>query len=335
MRLERFLLCLLLLTLAAPATAQPEPRPIAVPAGSDWRHAATGMLLPAAANGLSRAEVQDSGSAELDLVATYINRDEGVIALVYIYRTMTPNVALWFDRALAPIVLQQGAVAAPGISGFIRPGASAASGLRAALPDNVAGMRSTAIAVAPLGDWLVKIRLGSNRLEPAALNERLSAFVAALGWPAEAGTARPAAPVAPCATPLRFRNARIIRTQVEDMLMDSVATSIEPEEQEESGPPPIYCRERGATAERGVYRPNSATDQYLLAIGDAGIAIAVGEALDLSALLGDGRSRRRYSVILLERNSSAVFPSFNRLPAPEQVLALVRSGSALSTTVGD
>lgn len=335
MRLKRFVYPLLLLWLPAAAAAQPEPRTIEASAGTDWSHAETGMVLPAEAAGLTRASIRDlGGTGELDVATTYVNRDDGVIALVYVYRTMTPDVALWFDRALAPIVLQRPEQTPPAIAGFTRPGASVASGLRAALEDNVPGMRSTAIAIAPHGPWLVKVRLGSSRLDPAELDERLSAFVAALGWPAETANARPAVAVEPCATPLRFRRARIVRTAIEDMLIDTVAGSVSAEG--ESGPPPVYCREPGATLEWSVYRPNGATNRYLIAVGDAGIAIEVGEALDLAALLGDGRGRRRFSTTMLERNAATSYPSFDRLPPPDQALDLVRTASpSMSTTVGD
>lgn len=321
-----------LLALAAPAAAQqPEPRTLEVPDTASWQHAETGTILPPRVAGLTRAHIGDNSDTELDVIATYSNRDEGIIALVYIYRTMTPDVALWFDRALAAIVLPTGQEL-PAIHGFTRPGASAASGLRTALEDNVPGMRSTAIAIAPHGSWLVKVRLGSRTLEPAALAQRLDAFVAGLTWPAETGTARVAVPVELCPRPLRLRDARIVTSSVGDVLMDAVAGSVEAEARD--GAPPAYCREPGATVERGVYRPDRANDRYLIALQDAGIAIAVGEALNLSALLGEGGARRRYSVTLLDRDSSSVFPSFNRLPRVEQVLALVRGASPQSTTVG-
>jgi hypothetical protein len=334
--MRKMLLPIALLALASAPSArgqENEARLIEAPAGAPWRHAATGMVMPAGAAGLTRREVRDSGSGELDVYAGYASREDGILAFVYVFRTMTPDVPVWFDRALAQIVLPTGQPM-PAIAGFTRPGATAASGLRAALNDNVPGMRSTAIAVAPLGPWLIKVRLGSRTLEPAALAERLDAFVAALTWPAETGAAAVAAPVQPCPTPLRLQAARVINTRMEDMLLDSAMASVAPEV--DVGPPAVYCREPGATTERGVYRANAATDAYLLALDDAGIALGIGDATGLSALLGNGNGRRRFSMTLLERNSSGTLPSFNRLPPPDQALAVARaSPPTMTTTMGD
>lgn len=330
MRLKHLVFCVCLLAMPGPAAAQSGPRTLEVPAANAWQHAETRIILPPRVGGLVRASIGDNSQDEQDVFATYADRDEQMIALVYVYRTGAGDLPLWFDRTLATIMLPQAGAAAPTTAGFTRPGASAASGLRAAMSDNVAGMRSTAVAIAPLGpSWLVKIRLGSARLDPAALDERLSAFVAALRWPAETGTARAAIPIEPCPTPLRLRNARIVRAEGADVLMDAVIGTVEPEG--EPGPPPVYCREPGATTDRGVYRPDAATNGYLIALHDAGIAVGVGDVSGLSALLGQG-NRRRFSVTLLGRNARSSYPSFDRLPPPDQALALVTGGPPLSTT---
>ena len=313
-----------------PAHAQPTPRILEVPATASWQHAGTGMILPPSVGGLARTQIEDFTQSELNVGVTYLDRNEQLIALVYVYRATAGDVPLWFDRTLAVILLPQTGAPAPEIAGFIRPEAPVASGLRAAMSDNVPGMRSTAVAIAPLGSsWLVKIRMGSARLDPAALNERLSAFVTALHWPPATGPERVAVPIEPCPTPLQLREARIVRTEISDVLMDSIIGAVEPDG--DPGPPPVYCREPGATVERGVYRPDGATDSYLIALDDGGIAVGVGDASGLSALLGE-RNRNRFSVTLFQENATSSYPSFNRLPPPDQALALVRNGQPLSTT---
>jgi len=331
MRLKRFAFCLLLLAMPALVAAQSEPRTLEVPADDAWRHAETRMTLPARAGTLTRIDIRNTSADGLEFVASYADRDEGMTAVVHVYRTMVPHVPLWFDSALASIALPQAGAAAPAVTAFARPGASAASGLRAATAGNGPGLRSSAIAIAPLGSWLVKIRLDSARLAPAALDGRLSAFIAALGWPAQTGTASTAIPVEPCPAPLRLTAARRLSGRPHDVVAYWAGWTVLPGRDE--GPPRVYCREPGATIRSGVYRLDGAADTYLIPLAD-GIALAAGEETDLAALMGE-RRRRRYSVTLVERNSLIGHSSFNRLPPPEQALdAVLGAPSLLSITTG-
>lgn len=344
LKIRTILLPLLLALPQAGPAQQPQPRTLEVPATAAWQHAATQMILPPAAAGLTREAIQDSTDRELDVAATYRNRDEGLLASLYVYKTMTPDVALWFDRALAAILMRPeygvDAATAPAASAFARPGARAESGLRIALDAGGAEIRSTALAVVPLGRYLLKIRLSSPRLDRAALDERLTRFIAGLRWPAAAAGERAAAPVLPCPTPLRLRNARVLRDPgMGNVLSDAMGgIIIEQAQQDGDGPPPRpYCREPGATLAYGVYRPGGAADSYLIALGDAGIALSIGQALDLSALLGGGGGgRTRFSMTMLGRDGTTVYPSFNRLPPPAQALSVASgSGPTLSVSSGE
>ena len=332
-------LSLLLVLAATPVRARAEQqRTLAVPATASWQHGETRMILPPRVAGLTRGEIRDSTDAEMDVSASYADEAEGLVATVYLYRTMTPDVALWFDRALTVIMLRPDlglAGAAPPVPlAFARPGAAAASGLRAALDVSAAETRSTAVAIAPLGtNWLLKIRLSSARLDRAALDARLTAFIEGLRWPAEAAPGRVAVPILPCPDPLQLRNARVVRADMDATIMDAFGGALVAEHQ---GPLPVYCREPGATAERGVYRPDGSRESYLIALADAGITLVVGHAIDLSALLGGRGPGGRISMTLQGRNETSVYPSFNRLPPPDQAMAVAgRTGATISVTSGD
>ena len=113
-------------------------------------------------------------------------------------------------------------------------------------------------------------------------------------------------------------------------LMDAVGGTMVAEHQ---GTPPVYCREPGATIERGVYRPDGSTEAYLIALGDSGTALSLAPAIDLSALTGNGGGGRRIAMTLLGRDGASVYPSFNRLPPPEQALEVAgRTGTTISVT---
>src|SRR5205085_7115898 len=112
----RAALVLASLLAAAPVVAQPAPRTLTVTPTAAWGHAETGMILPPRVGTLVRQQIQDNSQEEFDVVATYMDRDTGVIALVYLYRTMTASVPLWFDRAVATIMLPQTGAAFPAIT---------------------------------------------------------------------------------------------------------------------------------------------------------------------------------------------------------------------------
>jgi len=327
------ILSLALLLAPAPLAAageaqQPQqPRRLEVPATAAWQHAATEMILPARSAGLERGEISDLGDDEMDVVAQY-RGGEGVVATVYLFRTSVPDVALWFDRAATAIASspQYGspaaALAAP--SPFARPGAPAPSGLRLALDLGAGELRSTALAVAPLGAHLLKIRISSTRLDSAGIDALLTRFIEGLRWPAVAKAERAAAPIQPCPEPLRLRNARVVRATMGDALMDALTgIAVESAATEQA---PAFCREPGATQQYGVYRPGASREAYLIALNDAGIALSVGQAIDLAELSGGRRGRRRISMTLLGRNMTSVLPSFDRLPPPAQAVAVAFSG---------
>jgi hypothetical protein len=338
-RISTFLATALLLA-AAPAAAQPQPRVLEVPASAAWQHAATGVVLPATAAGLSRGGIVDRTAGEQDVSADY-GGEEGLTTTVYLFQTPLSDAAIWTDRALAAILLRPAfgldPGAAPAAAPFRRPGAAAASGLRAAVPLNAPGFTSTAVALAPIGNWLVKVRMTSSRLDAAALDARLTAFIEALRWPAEAKPAPAAAAMVACPDGLTFKKAKTVRDDMADVLMNAITGSVEAQQVEEGkAKPPVYCREPGPIGPYGVYRPDGSRGAYVVAIGDAGPVLRLAPALTL-AMFSGGSAGKRVAMTLLERDTTTVLPSFNRLPSPEQAMAVAFSGAngpTISVTTG-
>lgn len=336
MRLKRFVYpLLLLLWLPAAAAAQPQPpRTLEIQATAAWGHAGTGMTLPPDIAGLTRGEIRDAGTEEMDVAASYVDAGGTTTATVYIFRTGVPDVALWFDRALAAIYARpefELSGGPPHAHAFTRPGATVASGMQTAIAVQSSDIRSTALAVAPLGDWLVKVRMSTSGLDAAALDQHLTRFIEGMGWPAASSAERAAATIETCPEPLRLRQARVIRSDGADVLMDLLAVAATGADggEEDDTPPPVYCREPSSTVEYGVYRPDQSSQSYVIALGDAGIALSVGRA-SLSELMGGGR---RYSMMLLDRNSTSALPSFNRLPPPAQAISVAFAAqSSISVT---
>lgn len=324
----------------APAFAQPEPRVLEAPATASWKHAATGMILPPVAAGLSRGSLVDSTEAEQDVSADY-GGEEGLRTSVYLYRTMLPDAAVWVDRALAAILLRPqfglDPAAMPSPVAFRRPGAAAASGLRATLPLAAGGFTSTAVALVPLDGWLLKVRMTSTRLDAAALDSRMTAFIEALGWPAETKPLPEAAAVTPCPDSLVLKKAKTVRDEMADVLMNAISGTVEMQQVEDGkAKAAVYCREPGPPGPWAVYRPNRSRSAYVIAIGDSGTALRLAPALGLD-MFGGGSTGKKVAMTLLEHDRTSVLPSFNRLPPPEQAIAVAFSGQpreTISVTTG-
>jgi hypothetical protein len=324
-----------LLAAAPPALAQPQQRVLEVPAGKSWQHAATGMILPPTAAGLSRGAIVDRTSAERDVSADY-GGEEGLTTSVYLFQTPLADPALWTDRALAAIVLRPDlgldTATVPAAIPFKRPGAAAASGLKAVLPLGARGLTSTAVMVAPLNGWLIKIRMSSASLAPAALDARLGAFVEALRWPGEARPAPAAVPVAACPDSLGFKKAKTVKDEMANVLMNALAGTVATGQVEKGeAKAVVYCREPGPLKPYGVYRPDRSRDSYVIALGDAGNALRLAPALSLDLGTSKGSSGSRVAMTLLEHDRISVLPSFNRLPSPEQAMAVAFSGQKRET----
>lgn len=304
------------LLLCSAAFAQSSPRPLNVPADKAWQHAETELILSSQIAGLARTSLQDAGTGELDVSAQYEAEDRSTIATVYIYRPQIPDVPLWFDRARSTIErndvyrISTGGAVPPRT--FALPGSAVSSGLSAAYPFSFEGFRSTALAVAPLDQWIVKVRMSSRTLSPGDLTAKVESFARAIRWPESRSAAAPAVPISDCPTNLTFRKAKLLKPSLGQALLGSLMTVAadgkEPETQV------TYCREQDEGARYSAYRITGSDDRYLLAVGDAGRAVSIAPALSL-----DG-GKPDYSVTFLDLGTTVIYPSFDRLPSPEQVM---------------
>ena len=307
---------LLPLLLCFAAAAHSAPRSLGVPADKGWQHAQTGLILSSRIAGLARTELQDSGTDELDVSAQYEAEDRSTIATVYLYRPQVADAALWFDRARSTIErndayeIQAGAAAPPRT--FALPGSGVRSGMSVAYPFSLGDLRSTALALAPLGEWIVKVRMSSRALSPAELAAKVESFVGAIRWPDDRSEAKPAAFIADCATRLTYRKAKLVEPSMGQAVLGSLLTIAA--DSKEPDVPVTYCREADEGTRYSVYRPVGSDDRYLLAVGDAGRAVRIVPSISL-----DG-SKPDYSATFLDLGTTFIYPSFDRLPSPKQVM---------------
>ncbi len=211
--------------------ARAELRSLEVPATAGWQHAETGLVLRSKLAGLPRTSLQDNGAAELDVIVNFAAPDKASIITVYLFRPALMSVPVWFDRSEAQILSRDvygGAQPVGEARAFAPPSAQTASGLRRIYLTN-AEYKATGLAVMPLGEWLVAIRISARDADPVALEAKLDEAIGSLGWPKDVKSAAAAVPVAACSTPLTYaKRARLQKPTMVDGLIGAALWALWP-----------------------------------------------------------------------------------------------------------
>lgn len=308
-------------------------RELPVPVGKGWQHAQTGIILMPMLAGLTRTELSDATTGEFDVTARYEAADKSVITTLFLFHPAAGNAALWFDRARTALETSS---ALPGMSPasavpmvFAAPGASVASSLRQAYASPGGSFRSTALAVVPVGGWLVVLRMTAPTLTATQLGERMDQVIAGVRWPAEGMTAGPAAvPIAACATPLRFSKAKVVKPDLADMMIAGVVHVGRMKRRDATSAVVTWCRDSAGERNYGVYRSSNEEAGFAMALGDAGRVISVAPSF-----MGLLNKTGTYSVTMSDVDGSVeTFASFNKLPSPTQVWSAVAGGKPISRT---
>lgn len=322
------------LVLAAPALGQaPVPKPIEAPADTPFAHAASGITLPVRLDGLPRAQIREYEAPQADIVANYLAPDDGAELSVYVFHVVSGSVPVWFDRATwaienrstfgTPIRLDRPQPFAP-------TGRDTANAMIAAWSLSGSDYRGTALAIVPVGDWLVKLRYTAKGLSAEALHDRLVRIVGDLALPAS--TAPAAVPVLACTKPIAFKaNAKLAKSSSSDALMGALlsAAAAKTEGTPSSG---TWCRDATSLPMGGVYRLDEATNAYFIALSDAGRGIWVEP--DLGGLLTGGKAAR-WSISVTVPSRTLTFAARDRLLPPQEALAVLEeTPTSSAATIG-
>lgn len=227
-------------------------------------------------------------------------------------------------------------------AGFALPGDPAGrTGIRAIyLPGEGAHFRSTGIAMFRAGDWYVKLRASSRTRDAATLGGWMTEVLGALVVPAKLAGDPAAAPVEECANRLEFPVAAQdapadLASSLVSAVMGLTIAEAESEPEEGDAVPVVWCRDRTMDGFQAVFRPDAATDRYLLAFGDNGNAIMVAPDAG-AALLGieDGNASppaARFTATLITAQKDVLFVAQDRLPSPERTVSLINGGRTSSS----
>src|SRR5438270_10686661 len=71
---------------------------IQVDQGKPFTHKPSGIVVADTASGLPRAGVAEFDDKQLDVIVDYRSPDEGEVTTVYLFRKVTGDVPVWFDR---------------------------------------------------------------------------------------------------------------------------------------------------------------------------------------------------------------------------------------------
>ena len=315
------LMMVVALICAMPAVA----RDLPVPADKGWQHAPPGVILTRQLAGMSRTTLTDATETEHDVAAQFELPDKSVFATIYIFKSPVADAALWFDRSRTALeardIYRHAAPATIDPVAFAAGAARSASALRQvyAVPDGP--YRSTALAVVPVGAWIVAIRMSAKTLTADRLNGRLTDVIGAIRWPAESGNPIPiAVPVKTCAVPLAFPRSKLAKANGADTLMSLLGSRVAGENATITpARPKTWCREGDAYPHYGVYRADAGVNGYIMALADAGRVVSV-----FPSLMGQVDDTGTYAVSLQDVDGTTfAYPSFTAMPRPEQVRDVV------------
>ena len=318
---------------AVPAIAQQ--RDLPVPADKGWGHAATGVTFPARLAGLPRTSIRDSTADERDVSLNFETPDRATVVTIFLFHPALAKAAIWFDRSEAQIALRtdwHGATPAdPNPTAFARPGSAVSAGLKQAYRTGSKEYPTTALAVVPVGEWLVAVRYSARDVDIPAVRQRLDGVIDAIRWPAETGVPPPAArPIAACADTLRFGKAKMMKRNINMGLMGGLLSGlmVKPATDAKPEAPRELCRNGAPTLEYGVYRA-AGSDGYTIAFGDAGRVAYVAKGIEIPGMNGSGGYTVTFGSV---DGAMATYQSFDRLPSPKQVMDEINSTAPVSRT---
>lgn len=315
---------------AVPASAQNSPPPLETPAGKPFLHANSGITLPAQLIDLPRTGAREYEKPQLDVLFTYKDQADEEEVSVYIYRVTTGAPAVWFEQAVRPISDRPAFRRITEVDlpvTFALPGQSVPSGMRAAWTVSDSAVRSTALAIVPVGEWLVKFRYSSTTHEAASLVRRLDAMIAGIGWPSIIAVAPAAARVEECTTPLRLNGAsKPVRQEGAATLGDALIASLTGKSDRK---PVAWCRDRTVASPVPVYRPAGTDDSYLATLSDSGRAVWVRPGM--SGLISSDR-KPNWAVSIVLAGETINYGARDRLPPPVQLNEILKGKAASRVT---
>lgn len=318
--------------------AAAQPAELALPADEDWQHQWSAMAFPAHLSTFTRERVIQFEESQTNIAAVYDDAQTNTQLTIYVYRPILPETAVWFDRALVAIgardLFDSVNLDKVKIGSFVPPGGLNASGQFAVI-DTAGTFKSTAVSLHRSGEWLIKLRISSEKLAVNQMATVLKDVQASLP-PIENPELAPTYLIEDCEPPLTFTLAKPFADPkgdaalaLEASLDTMVANGLKPVEQ--AAPVALrYCRDGKPQQRYTVYRPAGTTDRYLVAFSDAGKSISVFPDALYGAETGGASAVVVYQVVSGDGRVTAIYRPFLTMPTLQQVADTVFRQPALS-----
>lgn len=310
-----------------------------------WEHKPTGIVLLPTLGAVKRNRLAWFSAPDVDVAGEYWSGDDNDTVTIYLYRNVSGDVPMWFDRArfyILNLPEKYGAVTPTGVRAFTPRGTTVTSGLMETYQLSKNG-RSSALAVLPFNGFYAKFRATSKTRDLAGVEALLLEAVNTFDWSSKTKQ-RPAITIADCATPLAARGPAK-QLEGEDRMMAGLLGGLFAQvgKQVIKGkplpPPPTYCREPGQSSlSYGLYRADSDVEHFTLAVHDGGRAINVGrngltELVKREIAESDGKKddQPRYTVNFVQLDKVETYSDFASLPLPGQAVEQVEKTRPVST----
>ncbi|HWT13204.1 MAG TPA: hypothetical protein VN231_10665 [Allosphingosinicella sp.] len=255
-----------------------------------WVHQRSGVSLASLPDGLRLGGETDNRRDGSDVWIQLGTDDEPVT--LYVYRSAFPNPALWFERTRLAMHANVGtANEAVAPRSFTLGGATAPNGLReeVAIPAS-ARFRSTAVAIAQAGEWIVKARITSASLDREGIGRKMDRLLAALRLPPATAAPLPLLVPGLCPGEQEMRGRPRRQTLENVTLASPLLAAAHDQARGRSGlaaEPNAWCRESSNIPAEyvTVYRRRDG-GAWTALVGDSGVAVsgyvmAVAELPDL------------------------------------------------------
>ncbi|QYJ06038.1 hypothetical protein [Qipengyuania flava] len=325
---------------AVPQSASAQVPDMDFPADQDFVHEWTGITLPASIGALKRGPIKAFQERQSNIGSQY--SDEGNTFLsVYLYRHGAGDASVWHDRARHAIVSRDAyADFDPDAwrTTYFAPGGSGPkSGIMTVGQSDGGTYRSTGVAIFTRGEWMMKIRMSSRRLDATALQGAMTTALNQLGMTAAGSGENAAYPIEQCADDITFSNAERITDPNRISELSAVgginaATRDDLAAMMQGGSQARYCRQGDNREAYSLYRDRGTKDAYLVAWRDAGVAIVVSRVGDIVGLSsGNDGQHPEYAAILSSALEHKLGGPFDGLPSPQQAYEAAFGDSYFAT----